>query len=116
MTKYKPKIVIHEVNQQLPDKCVTVPKPESLVFWDPGSQFHGGSVCAFYCLAKRFDYTMVYCEKAGVNCFWLRNDLLQSKLGVEINEIQDTLNPKFLYKKAAFTYKKTNDLWTEIVC
>lgn len=60
---YRPKIVIHEINQQT--ACVTVPKPDSLVFWD-GSEYHGGSVCAFRCLAMSVGYTMVYCERAGV--------------------------------------------------
>lgn len=59
-SKYKPKIVIHEVNQQKPNLCVAVPKPgpSELIFWDV-TNFHGGSVCAFYCLAKTNDYTMV---------------------------------------------------------
>lgn len=64
LTVYKPKIVVHEVNQQR--ACVTVPKPEKLTYWVPQSAFHGGSVCAFRCLAIKFDYTMVYCESAGV--------------------------------------------------
>ena len=116
MTVYKPKIVIHEVNQQLPDRCVTVPKPNQLIFWDSGSAFHGGSVCAFHCLAKRFDYTMVYCEKAGVNCFWIRNDLLLDNLNVDIAKVQNFLNPQYLYKKPIFTYRVTNDEWFQIKC
>ena len=113
---YKPKIVIHEINQQLPERCVTVPKPDTLIFWDGSSAFHGGSVCAFHCLAKRFNYTMVYCEKAGVNCFWLRNDLLKANLDVDVVKVQNILNPKFLYKKPGFTYRVTNDKWLNIQC
>ena len=77
LTKYRPKIVIHEVNQQPPNLCVTVekPKPNKIIYWD-GTNYHGGSVCAFYCLAKKNDYTMVYCESKGVNCFWIRYILL----------------------------------------
>ena len=63
LSKYKPKMLIHEVNQQT--SCVTVPKPVALTFWD-GSEFHGGSVCAFRCLAIASGYSMVYCESAGV--------------------------------------------------
>ena len=56
LTKYHPKIVIHEVNQQPPNLCVTVekPKPNKIIYWD-GTNYHGGSVCAFYCLAKKND-------------------------------------------------------------
>ena len=75
LTKYRPKIVIHEVNQQPPNLCVTVEKPNKIIYWD-GTNYHGGSVCAFYCLAKKNRYTMVYCESRGVNCFWIRYILL----------------------------------------
>ena len=64
LTKYRPKIVIHEVNQQR--QCVTVPKPQTLTFWVHQTNYHGASVCAFRCLAIENDYTMVYCESAGV--------------------------------------------------
>jgi hypothetical protein len=115
LSKYHPKIVIHEVNQQPPDICVTVPKPKTLTFWD-GSNFHGGSVCAFHCLAQRFNYSVVYCETAGVNCFWIRNDLLSSRLGVETNLIQKIINPQLLYKKPKFVYRSTNYVWHQIKC
>lgn len=61
LKEYRPKIIIHEVNQQLPDICVTVPKPNTkeLLFWESGSSFHGASTCAFFCLAKMNDYSMV---------------------------------------------------------
>ena len=34
LTKYKPKIVVHEINQQKPPTCVTVQKPDRLIFFD----------------------------------------------------------------------------------
>jgi hypothetical protein len=115
LTKYHPKIVVHEVNQQPPNLCVTVPKPSTLVFWD-GTNFHGASVCAFHCLAKRFDYSMVYCESAGVNCFWIRNDLLTSRLGVKSELVQNILNPRLLFKMPGFVYKSTDKIWDQVVC
>jgi hypothetical protein len=39
LTKYQPKVVVHEINQQLPEFCVTVPKPDNLIFWDEPSTF-----------------------------------------------------------------------------
>ena len=119
LTKYRPKIVVHEVNQQPGNLCVTVQKEDKLIFWDYKlrSNYHGGSVCAFWCLAQKFDYTMVYCEKAGVNCFWIRNDLLEENLnGIDHRLVQTILNPTFLYKKPKFTYKKSNNEWAQIEC
>ena len=112
LTEYTPKIIIHEINQQTPDKCVTVPKPNSLIYWD-GSSYHGGSLCAFRCLAIRFGYTMVYCESAGVNCFWIRNDLLKKNLGIDVKVVQQILSPKFLWKKPMFVYQNTDKVWEQ---
>ncbi len=115
LKKYHPKILVHEVNQQPGNMCVTVPKANKLIFWD-GSNYHGGSVCAFWCLAKRFSYTMVYCDKAGVNCFWLRNDLVEKYLNIETKVVQSLLNPIFLYKKPGFVYPSTNKKWVDVSC
>ena len=115
LTKYKPKVLVHEVNQQPPDKCVVVAKSDELIFWD-WSNHHGGSVCAFYCLAKTFDYTMVYCESAGVNCFWIRNDLIEKYLGFNPKSAQTILNPQLLFKRPGFTYKDTDRKWMVVSC
>jgi hypothetical protein len=115
LTEYKPKIVVQEVNQQGPELCVTVPKPAGLVYWD-SSNYHGGSVCAFQCLAKRFNYTMVYCESAGVNCFLLRDDLLIRALKVNVELFQKILNPSKLYKRPGFSYKSTSNPWFYVNC
>lgn len=113
--KFKPKLVVHEVNQQGPDKCVTVPKPKNLTFWD-GSNFHGANVCAFYCLAKRFDYTMVYCESSGTNCFWMRNDLLENKLNINPKNAQALLNPEYMFRQPNYSYPDTNNTWEKVSC
>ena len=110
---YRPKVLVHEVNQQ--EKCVTVKKSDELIIWD-GSDYHGGSVCAFYCLAKENDYSMVYCESAGVNCFWIRNDIIKKYLRLNIKILQKTLNPQFLLKKPEFVYPSTLNKWHEVKC
>lgn len=113
--KYRPKIIIHEVNQQELDKCVTVPKSDQVIYWD-GSSFHGASVCAFYCLAKQFKYTMVYCESAGVNCFLVRNDLIESVMGFDASIVQRYLTPRVLQKYPKFSYPNTSNEWYQVKC
>ncbi len=115
LKKYHPKILVHEVNQQPGDICVTVPKENKLIFWD-ASNYHGASVCAFWCLAKNYNYTMVYCDKAGVNCFWLRNDYIDKYFNINHRLVQSILNPLFLFKKPAFVYPSTNKQWKIINC
>lgn len=51
-----------------------------------------------------------------MNCFWIRNDLLEEKLGVEARIVQEILNPKFLYRQANFFYRSTGKKWHEIAC
>jgi hypothetical protein len=59
---------------------------------------------------------MVYCESKGVNCFWMRNDLLYKILNIDIALIQNFLTPKFLFKRPGFTYASTANKWHEIKC
>ena len=114
MTKYKPKIVIMEVNQQ--DTCVTVQKPEKLTFWG-GSNYHGASACAFRCLAMQFGYTQVYCESKGVNCFWVMDKLIEQNLGVASKTVQMVLTPTYLFKKTwEYHNKSSSQIWVDIVC
>ena len=107
--KYSPKIVVHEVNQEPPEKCVTIPKPSHLTFWDE-TEFHGASVCAFRCLAIQFNYTMVYCEKIGINCFWIRNDLLESIFKIKAKYFQEILTAEFLFQKG-YRHLKSDKKW-----
>ena len=117
LSEYSPKIVVHEVNQMPPYKCVTVPKSDKLIFWDKTS-FHGASVCAFYCLAKRFNYTMVYCESDGIDCFWVRNDILENHLKIKPDFVQSVLTPDILYNNPGWSHPspKYEPKWTIITC
>lgn len=115
LKEYSPKVIVHEVNQQPPDICVTVPRSYDLKLWD-GTEFQGASICAYYCLAKLFDYSMIYCENAGINCFWVRNDLIKKHLKVDATLVQDILNPKYLYRKSKFSYKITSNKWEQFSC
>lgn len=50
---------------------------------DPGKlwgDYYGASLAAFYYLLKERGYHLVYCEKQGVNAFWVRDDLKTTKL------------------------------------
>lgn len=114
LTKYRPKIIVHEVNQEPPESCVSVPNPRGLIIWDNASKYYGASVCAFYCLAKRNNYTMVYCESAGVNCFWIRDDLVKQILKVNITIIKKILHPKHLFKKSRFEYSEKRKEWHKL--
>jgi hypothetical protein len=113
-TKYKPKVIVHEVNQQT--TCVTVPKPNTLFVWAGHDEYCGGSVCAYYCLGKRFGYTLVYCESRGVNCFMVRDDLLQDALKTSPDYVRKVLTPTFLYRKLNISYLRSDKPWHYVNC
>jgi hypothetical protein len=116
LTKYKPKVIVYEVNQQPAESCVTVANPgNDVIFW-PGTEYHSGSVCAFYCLAKQNDYSVVYCESNAINCFMIRNDIIRDQLNLNVKLLQETLTPTFLQQKPNWKFHKTDKKWFEIKC
>lgn len=115
LSKYYPSIIIHEVNQQSPAECVSVAKLNGLALWDNNSKYYGANICAYFCLAIRFNYSMIYCESQGINCFWMRNDILEKKIGPSsIKIIRKLLNATFLYQEQKAQYKELNKSWTQI--
>jgi hypothetical protein len=67
--------VVVEINSHIPpDQAITVPY-NATAKWD-GSVYFGMSVKALHGLAASANYTCVYCESHGVNCFlvsWRRS-------------------------------------------
>lgn len=110
--KILPRIIIHEVNRE--QTCVSTIKLNGLAYWDNVSAYFGASVCAFYCLARQFNYSMVYCEKTGVNCFWVRNDILRDSLYIDAENLQRTLTPDFLYRPSKVSLEPSSKMWHNI--
>ena len=110
---YTPKVIVHEINQQTPDNCVVMPKSENKTLLnnlffksnittpDKNMSNSGANICAFYCLAQKFDYSMIYCETTGVNCFWIRNNYVQSSLKFDVKFFQSVLNTTVLFKTSS---------------
>jgi hypothetical protein len=46
--------------------------------WD-GSNYFGASLLSFTKLCEKYGYSLVYCNKNGVNCFFIRNDIIKNK-------------------------------------
>ena len=75
MQDWRPRVVVVEYNAFLP------PSVDWKVAYDPnrvwdGSINYGASLKALERLACRFGYRLVHCELAGVNAFFVRNDLV----------------------------------------
>ena len=90
---YKPKVIVHEINHTPPNECTAVLRNENK------SSNIGTSLCAFYCLAQKYDYTMIYCESSGDTCFWVNNFFIKNSLKFDVKFFQKVLNATFLYKR-----------------
>lgn len=71
----KARLVVMEYNANIP------PTQEFVVDYDPkfswqGDEYFGASLLSLAKLGEELGYTLVYCEKHGVNAFFVRKDLL----------------------------------------
>ncbi|MBI3838749.1 MAG: hypothetical protein HY288_12560 [Planctomycetia bacterium] len=71
----RPRVVVIEYNASIP------PNERSAIIYDPnfvwnGSDYFGASLLALKELGQRKGYTLVYCERAGVNAFFVADELL----------------------------------------
>ena len=46
--------------------------------WD-GSNYFGVSLLSLDKLGKKYNYSLIYCNNNGVNCFFIHNDILKNK-------------------------------------
>jgi nucleoid DNA-binding protein len=57
------------------DKIIIYDKNGS---WDATNYF-GASLLSFDKLAKKYNYSLIYCNENGVNCFFIHNDIIKQK-------------------------------------
>jgi hypothetical protein len=48
-------------------------------YWDGTTNYFGASLLSLYKLGKKYNYTLVYCDANGVNCFFIRDDIIREK-------------------------------------
>ena len=47
--------------------------------WDGVTNYFGASLLSFVKLGNLYNYTLVYCNSNGVNCFFIHNDIIKQK-------------------------------------
>jgi hypothetical protein len=77
---YRPRLVVAEYNATVPpDEAKTV-RYNRYRMWDGSTDYFGASLLALHKLARHKGYELVYCDKTGVNAFFVRKDLLNDSL------------------------------------
>eukprot|EP00941_MAST-03F_sp_MAST-3F-sp1_P004526 g4526.t1 len=74
--KFSARIVVIEVNSHIPPQEARTVPYEATGNWDGETRYQGASVAAFEKIGREKGYTLVYCESRGVNCFFVRDDIL----------------------------------------
>jgi hypothetical protein len=98
LANYKCDIIICEYNgTHLPDQ-------DKIVRYDPrgrwdNTNYFGASLLAFYNLGKKYNYTLVYCNENGVNCFFVHDDIIRTK-NLNIMNMDDITK---LYKPSRYS-------------
>ncbi len=79
LTRYRPRAIVTEYNGTYgPVLPVVTQYPiEPGKLW---GDYYGASLAAFYYLLKQYGYRLVYCEKEGVNAFWVQDKLATDEL------------------------------------
>jgi len=90
---YRPRVIISEVNAAFDkDLALTVPLDIEQSRWEGGSFYFGATPMAMSLLYEDYEYSLVYCEIRGINCFWVRNDELSEEDVTRYNEKQRILS------------------------
>ncbi len=72
---YRPRVVIMEYNAHVPPHLSRTISYDPMFQWQ-GTDYFGASLLALQRLGERKGYTLVYCESAGANAFFVANDAL----------------------------------------
>jgi hypothetical protein len=87
LKNYQCDIIICEYNStHLPNEDKIIIYAERGM-WD-GSNYFGASLLSLDKLGKKYNYSLVYCNKHGINCFFINNDVLKNK-NLQIENIGD---------------------------
>lgn len=88
LTACLPRIAILEYNSFFgPDRAVTVPYSESFDRHERDRRYFGASLAALVALAGRKGYRLVAVEPAGVNAFFLRDDIAPEIPGFRADQL-----------------------------
>ena len=78
LASFHPRVVVVEYNAAFPPDVEWVVTYRENATWD-GSQNFGASLRSFQLLGEQLGYNLVGCDFTGVNAFFVRTDLCDSK-------------------------------------
>lgn len=101
LTKYRPRVICAEFNCSLKFKDNIVVYTNNY-YWDRTNYFNAG-IIPYQKLCDKFKYDLVYCDKKGVNLFFIDKKFNSSKKFVDVN------CPIKLWRKCSYDVKLPNN-------
>jgi hypothetical protein len=100
-----PRIVVIEYNASIPPNQSKAIKYDPMHKWKSDDYF-GASLLALVKLSKKKGYTLIGCDKRGINAFFVRNDLIKNNFLVQdINK---------LFKPSGYPHPKSDRIMIDI--
>lgn len=97
--EYQPSFFLVEYNSSIPYNKKLVVKNDKNRLWD-GSNYFGASLMSYVELLKSRGYTLIYCDKNGVNAYYMKDSLLKDHMFLnQANIAQLYREPKYGLKK-----------------
>ena len=84
ITSIKPRVIVTEYNAKFGPIIDWVAEYDDSKEWD-NSDYFGASFNAYYKMLNDKDYHLVSCNITGVNCFFVRKDLLNDKFDKDLD-------------------------------
>jgi hypothetical protein len=78
LSNYVCDIIICEYNATHSPSQDKIVKYEKYGRWD-GTNYFGMSILSIKKLGEKYNYSIVYCNSTGVNCFLIHNNIIKSK-------------------------------------
>jgi hypothetical protein len=88
--RYRPRLVVIEYNAHVPVHLCRSIRYDPMFKWS-GTDYFGASLLALKELGQRKGYTLVYCERAGANAFFVADEELPE--GFVAPAIEDVFRP-----------------------
>src|SRR5205823_13895889 len=87
---YRPRVVVIEYNAKIPPTQSRTIAYDPAFSWD-GTDYYGAGLLALDRLSRTKGYTLIGCDRNGVNAFFVRNDCLKDNFIVQ--DISDLYRP-----------------------
>lgn len=115
LTRFAPRVIVCEYNSHIPPPDARTVKYNATRGWDDFSDYFGVSASALERWGHRNDYSLVYCESHGVNCFLVHNAALGMNVSAVLQAAELFVPPNFFGKGWSYpNVSRAGDEWVEV--